>query len=59
MADDPRVTYRTVEDGKVAIVSLNRPRYRNALSLQTMDELDEAFATAVEDEDVRVIVLRG
>lgn len=59
MADDPRVTYRTVEDGRIAIVSLNRPRYRNALSLQTMDDLDDAFAQADLDDEVRVIVLRG
>jgi enoyl-CoA hydratase len=57
--DQPRVTYRTAVDGRVAVVSLNRPRYRNALSLQTMDELDAAFDHAVADEQVRVIVLRG
>lgn len=56
---DPRVTYRTEHDGRIAVVSLNRPRYRNALSFQTMDELDAAFARAVEDDEVRVIVLRG
>ena len=59
MADEPRVTYRTVEDGRIGVVSLNRPRYRNALSLQTMDELDDAFQQAVDDDEVRVIMLRG
>ncbi len=59
MTDDPRVTYRTEHGGRIAVVSLNRPRYRNALSLQTMDELDAAFSRAVEDDEVRVIVLRG
>jgi enoyl-CoA hydratase len=58
MADE-RVTYSTNESGRVAIVSLNRPRYRNALSLQTMDELDAAFDRAVKDDEVRAIVLRG
>ena len=56
---EPRVTYSTADEGRIAVVSLNRARYRNALSLQTMKELDAAFARAVEDDEVRVIVLRG
>ncbi|MCA9847461.1 MAG: enoyl-CoA hydratase/isomerase family protein [Dehalococcoidia bacterium] len=57
--DEPRVTYRTIDDGRIAIVSLNRPRYRNALSLQTMQELDNAFQEAARDPEVRVAILRG
>lgn len=57
--DEPRVNYETVDDGRIAIVSLNRPRYRNALSLQTMQELDAAFQRAVDEPEVRVAILRG
>jgi enoyl-CoA hydratase len=46
-------------DGHVARVSLNRPRYKNAQSRRLREEMDEAFARAVEDTEVRVIVLRG
>src|SRR5690606_15877889 len=51
--DLERVTYSTTDEGRIAVVGLNRPRYRNALSLQTMRELDQAFAEAVADEAVR------
>lgn len=51
------VTYEV--DGRVARVTLNRPRYRNAQSRQLLEDLDEAFAQAVDDHAVRVIVLRG
>ncbi|MEM9565298.1 MAG: enoyl-CoA hydratase-related protein [Actinomycetota bacterium] len=51
------VTYRV--DGRVATVTLNRPRYRNAQSRLLLDELDAAFDRAVADDEVRVIVLRG
>ena len=54
-----RVEYATEHDGMIAVVSLNRPRYRNALSMQTMQELDAAFKQAVDDDTVRVIILRG
>ncbi|MCK9486025.1 MAG: enoyl-CoA hydratase-related protein [Dehalococcoidia bacterium] len=59
MSEEPRVKYDTTHDGMIAVVSLNRPRYRNALSLPTMKELDAAFQRAVDDEVVRVIILKG
>ncbi len=51
------VTYEVVE--RVARISLNRPRYKNAQSRRLLEELDHAFATANEDPEVRVILLRG
>ncbi|MBW2280407.1 MAG: enoyl-CoA hydratase/isomerase family protein [Deltaproteobacteria bacterium] len=45
--------------GRVAIVTLDRPRYRNAQSFQLLDELDEALDRAQADHDVRVVVVRG
>ena len=46
-------------DGEVAIISMNRPEKRNALSLNMMRELDAALAEAGEDAAVRAVVLRG
>lgn len=46
-------------DGEIAMVTLNRPEKRNALSLQVMRELDSALAALGPQRDVRAIVLRG
>jgi len=45
--------------GAVARVTMNRPRYRNALSRVLLSELDDGFAKAAADDDVRVIILAG
>lgn len=47
-----------VRDG-VALVTMNRPEYRNAQNGAVTYGLDDAFVRAVEDDDVRVIVLAG
>lgn len=59
MSDEERVLYETTNDGTVGVVTMNRVRYRNALSLQMMQALDDAFQQAVDDDEVRVIVLKG
>jgi enoyl-CoA hydratase len=60
MADDsPTELVRYEADGRVATVTLDRPRYRNAQSRRLLEELDDAFERAVDDHDVRVIILRG
>ena len=46
-------------DGHVARIWLNRPHKRNAVSQQLLDELDRARQRAEEDDDVRVMVIRG
>lgn len=51
------VTYAT--EGPVAIVTLNRPRYRNAQSWGLLDGIDEAFSLAEADSGVRAIVVKG
>ena len=58
-SSEPRVLYETRNEGSIAVITMNRPRYRNPLSSQMMAELDEAFIRAEDDPDVRVIVLRG
>lgn len=45
--------------GGVARVTLNRPQYLNAQSRCLRDEMDSAFAAAVDDHDVYVIILAG
>jgi enoyl-CoA hydratase len=56
MADE-QVRYEL--DGHVARLTLDRPRYRNAQSRLLLEQLDDCFNRAVEDTEVRVIVLRG
>jgi enoyl-CoA hydratase len=46
-------------DGAVATITLNRPRYKNAQSYRMLDEIDEGFALAKKDREVRVLVIRG
>jgi len=47
------------ERGPVAVVTLNRPRYRNAQNSAMTYALDAAFARAVNSPGVSVIVLAG
>jgi len=47
----------TERDGELAVVAVRRPEVRNALSEQTMRELDEAFAALGADPAVRGVVL--
>ncbi|WP_034268982.1 enoyl-CoA hydratase [Haloechinothrix halophila] len=45
--------------GPVAVVTMNRPDYRNAQNSAMTYALDAAFTRAVEDDEVKVIVLAG
>lgn len=45
--------------GKVATVTMNRPRYRNAQNAKMTAALDAAFQRAIDDDDIAVIVLAG
>ena len=54
---DQPVTYAV--EGAVAWIMLNRPRYNNAQNGQLLYALDAAFQRAVDDEQVRAIVLGG
>lgn len=47
-----------VRDG-IATVTMNRPRYHNAQNSKMTYALDAAFRQAVDDDEVKVIVLRG
>lgn len=44
---------------KRAVITLNRPERRNAMSLQTLRELNAALWEADDDQGVHAVVLRG
>jgi enoyl-CoA hydratase/carnithine racemase len=46
-------------DGPAARITLNRPRQRNALSLEVMREATAALRRLGADADVRAIVIEG
>jgi enoyl-CoA hydratase/carnithine racemase len=46
-------------DGKVAVVTLNRPEKLNAWTGRMAEEIQDAVMTAAEDDNVHVIVLTG
>jgi enoyl-CoA hydratase len=55
MADEVRYDTR----GSIALITLNRPRFRNAQNSAMTYTLDAAFAQATNDDQVAVIVLAG
>jgi enoyl-CoA hydratase/carnithine racemase len=46
-------------DGEIAVLSMNRPEKRNALSLAMMRELDDALAALGREDRVAAVILRG
>ena len=48
-----------INDGPLAIITLNRPHYKNAQDYLLLDELDMAMTKAKDDKAVRVIIVRG
>ena len=46
-------------EGRIATITLNRVEAANAQTLPMLDDLDEAWRRAAEDEEVRVIVLQA
>jgi enoyl-CoA hydratase len=50
---------RYESEGAAAIVTLARPRYRNAQSWRMLDELDAALERARQDRAIRVVLVRG
>src|ERR1700678_3447954 len=51
------VLYR--REGAIAVITLNRPEYRNAQNSAMTYALDAAFYQAADDDEVKVIVLAG
>jgi enoyl-CoA hydratase len=44
---------------RVAVITLNRPEAANAQTMELLDDLDAAWRTAADDDEVRVVVLRA
>jgi enoyl-CoA hydratase len=59
MTDEAGEPVRYERRGPVAVVTMNRPRYRNAQNSAMTYALDAAFTRAVNDDEVKVIVLAG
>lgn len=57
MPDFQEISYET--RGPMALITINRPDKRNAISLGTLDELHAAVSLAADDENVRVITITG
>jgi enoyl-CoA hydratase/carnithine racemase len=55
-------TYKNIHferQGPIAIVTMNRPEKRNALSVEHMEEMLDCFEAIASDPEVRVVILRG
>lgn len=57
MASDIHVQYR--DDGRIAVISIDRPHRRNACDLRAWTDLRNAFSGLAGDARVRLAVLRG
>jgi enoyl-CoA hydratase len=53
------IGYETLEEGRIARITLDRPQARNAQNRGLLVELGEAFERAEADDTVRVVILRG
>ena len=47
------------EDKNIGYITINRPTKLNALNKATITELNEAFESAREDHDIKVVILSG
>ena len=56
MSSDVLLTER---DGAIAVLTLNRPQTKNALSTELLQATRDALDAAAKDPDVRVIILTG
>ena len=50
-------TICSTTEGNVAVVTLNRPARRNALSLELMEELIHCFSEIGQSDEIRVVIL--
>ncbi|MGH9556606.1 MAG: enoyl-CoA hydratase-related protein, partial [Terriglobales bacterium] len=56
------MTYENIlyeKKSQLAYITINRPKVLNALNMATMEELRQAFTSARDDKDVRVVILTG
>lgn len=48
----------SIEDG-IGLVTINRPEVRNALDLETLEEIEQALEMWRNDQDVKVLIFTG
>ncbi|WP_216894210.1 enoyl-CoA hydratase [Nocardia alni] len=53
------IRYESLDEGKIARITLDRARYRNAQNRTLLVELDDAMLRAEADDDVRVVIMAG
>lgn len=59
MQDFDYIGYERVDDGRIAVITLDRPKQHNAQNRGLLVELDAAFERAETDDTVRVVILRA
>lgn len=59
MQDFDYIGYELIDQGRIATITLDRPKQRNAQNRGLLVELGQAFAIAEADDAVRVVILRG
>lgn len=47
------------KEGKIALLTLNRPQALNALNSETLTELDAAFSDIANDEEIYAVIVTG
>jgi len=57
--DPAHFAWRTVRDGQVGVLTLNRPTRKNPLTFDAYAELRELFRSLVYASDIRAVVLTG
>jgi enoyl-CoA hydratase len=57
MSNEDKVLYEV--KGSIAVITLNRPKQRNAQDLDLIIQLDRCWSRAAEDKQVKVIVLNA
>lgn len=57
--DRKYITYESLDNGKIARITLDRPGARNAQNRGLLVELGDAFLEAEADDEVRVVILAG
>ena len=53
------VRYDVIDEGRIAVITLDRPKQRNAQNRGMLVELGSAFELAEADDTVRVVILRA
>ena len=59
MPDFDYIGYEVIDGGRIAVITLDRPKQRNAQNRGMLVELGCAFELAEMDDEVRVVLLRA